>query len=306
MSLRREIANELHKPVRRNFPRRRVTLKGLKDTYQADLVEVIPYSRENKGMKYILTIINCLSKFGHAIPLKSKSAVVVAEALESILKKHKMNHLHTDQGTEWFNKNVKKLMEKYEINHYHTFSDMKASIVERWNRTIKEKMWKHFTAQGNYKWLSLLPEIVKKYNSTKHRTTGMRPKDVRQKHVGVILKKVNKPAVKSKIPKFQVDDRVRISKYKHVFKKGYLPNWTNEIFRIFAVKPTVPVTYILQDMRGEIIKGGFYEQEISMSKTGDTYLVEKVLKRRGNKVFVRWLGFNRSHDSWIDKKNVVM
>lgn len=306
MSSRREIANELHKRARRNFPRRRVTLKGLKDTYQADLVEVIPYSRENKGMKYILTIINCLSKFGLAIPLKSKSATVVAEALEPILKKHKMKNLHTDQGTEWFNSHVKKLMTKFEINHYHTFSDMKASIVERWNRTIKEQMWKYFTAQGNYRWLSLLPQIVKKYNSTKHRTTGMKPKDVRQKHVKIILKKVNKSTIKPKTPKFHIDDRVRISKYKHVFKKGYLPNWSNEIFRIFAIKPTVPVTYILQDVRGEIIKGGFYEEELSMSKTGDTYLVEKVIKRRGNKVFVRWLGFDKSHDSWIDKRNVMM
>lgn len=193
MSSRREIAHELHKPARRNFPRRRVTLKGLKDTYQADLVEVIPYSRENKGMKYILTMINCLSKVGLAVPLKSKSASVVTVAIEPILKIHKMKNLHTDQGTEWFNSHVKKLMKKYKINHYHTFSDMKASIVERWNRTVKEKMWKYFTAQGNYKWLSLLPEIVLKYNNTKHRTTGMKPKDVRQKHVGKILRKLNKP-----------------------------------------------------------------------------------------------------------------
>lgn len=91
---------------------------------------------------------------------------------------------------------------------------MKASIVEQWNLTINEKIWKHFTAQGNYKWLSL-------YNSTKHRTTGTKPKNVRQKHVGIILKKVKKPAVKSKIPKFRFDDRVRISKYKYGFQKCY-------------------------------------------------------------------------------------
>src|SRR5436190_15239077 len=83
------------------------------------------------------------------------------------------------------------------------------------------------------------------------------------------------------------------------FKKSYLPNWSNEVFTIFAVKPTSPTTYILQDKKGEILKGGFYEQEILKSKTGDVYLVEKVLKRKEDKALVRWAGFDKSHDSWI-------
>ena len=87
-------------------------------------------------------------------------------------------------------------------------------------------------------------------------------------------------------PKFSTGDRVRISKYKRVFKKGYLPNWTNEIFTIYAVKPTTPVTYILQDSKGVILKGGFYEQELSKSNTGNVYLIDKVLKVKGDKALV--------------------
>lgn len=209
---------------------------------------MIPYARVNKGMKYILTIINCFSKLAIAIPLKSKSALEVVKALETVLKKHKMKHFQTDQGKEFFNSHVKKLMAKYNVNHYHTYSELKSSIVERLNRTLKEKMWKIFTARGSYEWVSILPKIVNEYNDSKHRTIGMKPKDVRQKHVSSILRRLNTTENTKKFkPKFNVNDRVRISKYKRVFKKGYLPNYTNEVFSIYAIRPTQPITYILRD-----------------------------------------------------------
>lgn len=299
------VAAELHKPARRKYSRRKVTLKGIHDLYQADLVEMIPYADENKGMKYILTMINCFTKFAFAVPLKTKTGVDTARALEPILRKNKMKHFQTDQGKEWFNTHVKKLMVKYGINHYATFSDLKASIVERLNRTLKERMWRMFTASGKYEWLSILPEIVKAYNNTVHRTIGMKPKEVKRKHEKTILARLTtKPSVVK--PKFNVNDEVRISKYKKVFKKGYLPNWTNEVFRVYAVKPTTPVTYVLQDKKGQLLHGGFYEQEIKRSKTGDVYLVEKVLKRKGNKLLVRWAGFDKTSDTWVDKNDIVI
>ena len=90
-----------------------------------------------------------------------------------------------------------------------------------------------------------------------------------------------------------------------MFTKGYLPNWTNEIFTIQSIKPTVPRTYVLKDDKGNILEGGFYEPEISKTKYGNIYLIEKILKRKGNKVFVRWLGYDNSQNSWIDKKNII-
>lgn len=300
------IADELHRPTRKNYPRRKVTLKGLNDLYQADLVEMQPYFKTNKGYKYIMTMINCLSKFAFAVPLKNKSGEEVARALEPILAKHQMKNFHTDQGTEWFNKHVNKLMKLYNINHYYTFSDLKASIVERFNRTLKTKMYKSFTARGSNEWVSILQSIVDSYNNTKHSTIGMKPKDVRKKHVKEILKRIhntNKKNIRNR-PKFQVGDSVRISKAKRVFKKGYLPNWTNEIFKIHAVKPTKPITYILRDHKGEILKGGFYTEEISKSQVGNVHLVEKILKRKGNKLLIRWVGYDKDSDSWIDAKDL--
>lgn len=304
MDAKAAIADELHRPARKNYPRRKVTLKGPDDLYQADLVEMQPYSKVNKGYRYIMTIINCFSKFAFAIPLKDKSGIEVARALEPILAKHKMKNFQTDQGTEWFNKHVNKLMKIYNINHYHTYSDLKASIVERLNRTLKAKMYKLFTARGSYEWLNILQGIVNSYNNTKHRTIGMKPREVRNKHVKQILKRITKVKDPKKGPKFQVGDSVRISKAKRAFKKSYLPNWTNEIFKIHAVKPTRPVTYILQDHKGEVLKGGFYTEEISKTKTGNVYLVEKILKRKNNKLLVRWAGYDKNSDSWIHAKDL--
>jgi hypothetical protein len=315
MNVRHSIAEELHKPALKNYPRRKVTLKGLDDLYQADLVEMKQYSKYNDDFKYILTMINCLSKFAFAIPLKNKTASEVANAIAPIFAKHKIKNLQTDQGSEFFNKNIKLLTKKYNINHYHTFTELKASIVERLNRTIKSKMYKLFTARGSYEWLSILPKIVKEYNNTKHKSTRMKPKDVRKKHVKIILGRIfkDKPSKKKRPgrksdrkPKFAVGDKVRISKMKKIFAKGYIPNWTNETFEIYAVKPTRPVTYILQDQKGEILKGGFYEQELNKSKTGDVYFVEKILQRKGNKLKVRWAGFDSSHDSWVSESDIMI
>lgn len=124
-------------------------------------------------------------------------------------------------------------------------------------------MWKEFTARGYYEWLSILPGIVKKFNATVYRTIGMKPKDVKPGHVKTILARMNASNGTNKIEmvihKFNVNDQVRISKYKMVFKKGYLSNWTNEIFSVFAVRLTKKVTYTLHDSKGEVLQGSFYD-----------------------------------------------
>lgn len=307
--MRQAIAEELHRPARRNYPTRRVELKGINDLYQADLVDMVKYSRINKGNRYLLTIINCFSKFAHAIPIKRKTGYNLAVALAPILKKHKMKLLQVDQGTEFYNKNVLDLMKKYGIKLYSTYSDKKASIIERFNRTLKTKMWRKFTEQGTYKWVDILPKLIKEYNNTVHRSIGMKPVQVNNKNEDTVLRNINKATYRSKEgdskPKYKVGDHVRISKYKKQFDKGYLPNWSNEIFTIIKVNQTRPVTYILKDVRGETIKGTFYEQEINKTKVGEVYLVEKVLRKKGNKALVRWLGFDSSHDSWVNVNDIL-
>ena len=100
-------------------------------------------------------------------------------------------------------------------------------------------------------------------------------------------------------------DYMRISKYKHVFEKGYTPNWTTEIFKVKEVKNTYPTTYILEDYQGNPIKGGFYDEELSKTQFPNTYLVEKIIKTKGDRVYVKWLGFSNQHNSWINKSELL-
>lgn len=307
MSVKRQVVNEIHKPARKNFARRRVILKGLNDLFQADLVEMIPYARQNRGYKYILVVINCFSKFVYALPLKRKTGADVSNAIEKVLQSVQPVNIQTDLGKEFYNVEFQSLMKKYNINHYSSYSNLKSSIVERCNRTLKMLMWKEFSYHGSYKWLSLLPKIVDKYNSSIHSTTGYRPKDVNFKNAKRILSTAysNVKTIDPTKQKFYVGDNVRISKYRTIFDKAYEPNWSSEIFKVIKVRLTNPRTYILEDIKGEIIKGGFYEFELLRAKYPDVYLVEKVLRRRGNQLYVKWLGYNATHNSWIPGSSVV-
>lgn len=311
MGDRKVLVHELHKPARRNFPRRQTVLKGIHDLYQADLVEMKPYSKINRGFKYILTVIDCFTKVASAVPLKNKTGKSVTEGMKYALAKigKRVKNIQTDDGKEFFNNEFSTLMKNSNINHYSTFSEKKAAIVERFNRTLKTAMYKKFSERGSYVWHDILSNLIKDYNEKKHRTIGMKPIQVNKANEGEVLKrikKITKPALDKKPPfKFSIGDEVRLNKYKHIFAKGYLPNWTNEVFTVHRVQPTIPETYILKDGKGNILNGGFYGHEMLKSKSGNVYLVEKVLRKRGNKVLVRWLGFDKSEDSWINKKDLL-
>lgn len=305
-SKRKQVVDELHKPSRKYFQRKQVIQVGINDTIQIDLVEMIPYESENNNYKYLLTAIDIFSKKSYARPLKNKTGVEVTQAMDSIIKEigAPPRNIHSDQGKEFFNKNFQTLMKRYKINFYNTFSHMKASIIERFNRTLKNKMWKMFSMQGNHKWVKELPSLIDSYNKSVHRTIKMRPIDVTKNDEKRLLNSVYKNVMTIVKSRYKVGDYVRISKYKGVFAKGYEPNWSTEIFQIHKVYSDHPVTYILKDENNQIISGRFYEPELQKVKYKDFYLVEKVIKKKGNKFLVKWLGFDESQNSWINKKDL--
>lgn len=296
---RRGIINELHKPARKHFTRRKVYVKGIDDLWQADLCQMDLYARFNKGNKYILTVIDVLSKYAWAVPVRDKKGSSVTAAMRTVLKQSHPRvpaNLQCDNGTEFYNKEFRNLMNEHSINLYSTFTHLKASVVERFNRTLKSWLWKEFSLQGNYKWLALLPQLLKLYNARVHRSTGMRPKDVTVKHEKHLKNKLNPRSIPHKL-KFKINDTVRVSKYKTLFTKGYTPSWSTELFTIYRVKPSSPPVYYLRDLKGDDIKGSFYEAELQKTNYPDTYLVEKILRRKGKKMYVKWLGMNSR--SWI-------
>jgi Integrase core domain. len=301
-----QLVNELHKPMRKNYARRRTIIKGLDDLWQMDLADMRQYAHYNKNFKMIMVVIDCFSKFMWTRPLKTKTGEEITTAFNDILACGRICvNLQTDQGTEFFNQKFQHFLKKHEINHYNTYSVKKAAIAERAIRTLKSKLYKYFSLNGTYKWIDVLPEITKSYNETRHRTTGYKPAQVNKTNEERILKSAYNHIKISSLQKFKVGDVVRISKNKHVFDKGYTPNWTTELFKITSVKITNPTTYLLEDMQGNPIRGAFYTEELQKTTNPDIYLVEKVLRRKGGKVFVKWLGLDKKHNSWIENTNVI-
>ena len=148
-------------------------------------------------------------------------------------------------------------------------------------------------------YIDKLDDIVNEYNNAYHRTIKMKPIDVKYNTYNNIDREVN-----NKDPKFKVGDHVRISKYKYIFAKGYTPNWSEEIFLIKEIENTFPWTYVINDLNGEEIIGTFYEKELQ--KTNQEELkIEKVIKKKGNKLYIKWRGHDNSFNNWIDKKDIV-
>lgn len=203
--------------------RRRVFVKGIDDLWETDLVEMTQYFRENKGNRYLLTVIDVFSKYGWAIPIKSKKSDDVASAMLSILKQGRVpQNLHTDNGSEFYNSKFKNIMKQYNINHYSTFSTMKASVVERFNRTLKNLMWVEFSLRGKHRWIDILNELLKKYNESKHRTIKMKPIDVTKEKEKILLNTVHNNIKIAGRAKYKTGEYVRISKYKSLFEKDIL------------------------------------------------------------------------------------
>ena len=295
------LAEELHKPIKRKFNKRRVFVNGIDKIWAADLADMTALSNDNNGVKFLL-VIDIFSKYGWIVPLKDKKGETVANALKTIFKERKPGKLWTDKGREFYNKDVKEL-----VNLYSTENEEKSSIVERWIRTMKEKMWKYFTDNNTYTYMDVLPELVEDYNNTVHSSIKMTPIDASKKKNELTVWRNLYPdryKINNLTPKFSVGDEVRITKKKKVFEKGYTTRWTEEIFTIKEIQNTNPITYKLEDLQGEEIKGTFYEPELQ--KTGQQiYRIEKIIKKEKGKSLVKWKGYSDKFNSWVNNKDLI-
>ena len=222
------------------------------------------YSKQNKHYKYLLMVIDVFSKYGWIVPIKNKKGETVAEAFKKILKEGRTpNKLWVDAGKEFYNQHVKSLFP----DMYSTQNEEKSSVVERWNRTMKEKMYKYFTANDTTKYYDVLDKLVDEYNNTVHSSIKMTPVEASEKKNETTVYKTLYPHEEPpKKPKFELGNRVRITKKKKFFEKGYTPNYTREIFVISEVQYTNPITYRIKDLNGEEIMGSFYEKELLKTK----------------------------------------
>lgn len=305
--LRRGIVRELYAPYRRTFPRMSFRQRGLLDTFQIDLIDFQKFKNENRGHRFALVVIDIFSKLGWALPLKTKRPSEVALVFEkSVLKKGFVpKHLHADEGREFLGKPFVQLTKKYGLNLYNTFSTTKAAIVERFNRTLKNKIYRMFAINNNHQWVTLLPKIVSEYNHTIHSTTKMKPIDVGREHEGLLLNSVYRLRGVIKQPRFRIGDQVRISKYRDLFKRGFTQSWSSELFRVYKILPGLPNTYLLQDLQDEPILGRFYPEQMLKTKFPNKFLVEKIIKicPVEKRAYVKFVGLPAN--SWIPLKDVI-
>ena len=182
---------------------------------------------------------------------------------------------------------------------YLLHNEGKSVVAERSIRTLKTKIYNYMTSVSKNVCINKLDHIVDEYSITYHRTIKMIPVDVEDNTYVDSKKEVN-----DKDPKFKVGDHVRISKYKNIFAKGYTPNWSEEVFVVSEIKNTVPCTYVINDLNGEEIIGRFYEKELQKTNQQE-FRIEKVIKRKGDKLYVKWKGYDSSFNSWIDQKDLV-
>ena len=268
MNQKRSIS--LHKKRIKNFKRRQIIVPGPFHTISADLIDYQMIASSNNNYKYILTVIDNFSRMVYARALKRKTAEEVAMKLDDIISSMQFipRFFTSDKGLEFDVRNRfvrETLVDKYKMVIYYTTGSKKNSMVERLNRTLKDRLERAFTETGRKRWLDFLPDFVNNINNSINRTIGVRPVDVNLENARKIWKRIYPDA--DKIPKcdvIKVGDRVRTVIEKSIFSKGYHQNWSDEIFTIARIERSMGVClYILKKNDGEELKRKYYIPELN-------------------------------------------
>jgi hypothetical protein len=270
---------------------------------------------------FILCAIDSFTKYAWVRAIRKKDAKssleaikVVMGAIESYGKKP--DTIFFDRGTEFKNRLVKNYLDSRGIKMVHPSSEKKAAIVERFNKTLQGLLYRYMTENHTQRYYDAMPNLIRAYNSRGHRTLNyMSPLEAEEeenqaKVLDAHNEKFAKIAGKRKVPKYQVGERVLVKNLPtNRFHRGYQRSFRDEQFEIVEVKTRMPIPmYILKSLdKGDIIEGGFYAEELQPVK-GDVFKIE-VLKRRKyrgkQQLFVRWIGFDDTHNQWIDAESVT-
>ena len=193
-----------------------------------DLIEYqsSDYQYSNDGNKFILVLIDVFSKKAYARPVRRKNKFEVSMAMESILNnlEHFPNTLITDEGLEFYNKNVEEVLDKFGIHHYSIKTKMKASVAERFIRTLKSRLERYFVENKTKRWVDILDNMIDNYNNTPHRSIGMTPNQVSDENADKVFKQLFPDLHLVAKPRLKVNDLVRTLKEKNIFEKGYKQN----------------------------------------------------------------------------------
>lgn len=294
--------------------------------FQCDLVDIQSLSSHNDDVKYLFTCIDTFTRYAFVRLLRSKHGIFVLEAFKSVLEEaiQQPQTLVLDRGTEFYNEPFKRFCQDRNINLFSPDSSIHGAYIERFNRSLQDIIYRYMTENETRRFIdrlnedgtrtNLMPLFLSTYNNRKHRMIGVTPYTAEndesshlqiRKKLAEYYQKIKKGKVQ-----FNVGDYVRISKLKGKFDRGYNERAEQEIFKIHSIKTNLKIPlYTLSNYNGtEIIKGSFYAFELTKT-TGDTFRVERVIRRRirngREQLFVKWKGFDNTHNSWIDADQVT-
>ena len=312
--LRSQLTYTLHAPARKNFIRNRIVVFKIDEEWEADLVEMQEFAKENNGYRYILTIIDVFSKYAWVKPIKNKTGKLVSEAFAEVFNERKPDSLRTDKGKEFMNSELQNLLKKNHVRYYTAKNpEIKCAVIERFNRTFKSRMFKYFTSVGKRKWIDQLSHLQNGYNKSYHRTIRMAPIEVSLNNSEAVFKntygednlrellQAHKPATKLKI-----GDEVRMKYKLGVFDKGFYPSWSDRVYKISSIDKSKRIALHGVDDSADARK--YYPHELQ-KVNATVHRVERILKRRTYKgkiqYLVKWLNYPSSFNSWIDATEIT-
>lgn len=321
--LTQQDAYTLHKPVRRLFPRLYYDVGNIDDVWEADLVDLRSLRSYNDNVAYLLMVIDVLSKYAWVEPLQDKTVHKVTLGFKRIFERsggRQPVYLQTDRGKEFLGNELQNFLKERDIRfRVASNPDIKASIVERLNRTIKERMWRYFTHKNTHRYIDVLDKFVDAYNNATHSTIKMQPAAVTLHNADIAARNMTNAAEKRRgrrrfsAYKYKPGDYVRISRTKGTFEKGYEKNWSEEIFRVKkAIERQGLYVYVLCDLEDEAIEGFFYPEELTRvhenrMKKDQEFKIDQVLQTKGRgankQILVSWVGYPAKFNSWIPASN---
>ena len=312
----------LNQRIKKNFQRNRVTVTGIDAQWDIDLASFIPYADENDGFKYLFCAIDIFSRYAWVETMKDKSGTNVIPAFRKILADgRKPRTVRSDAGKEFTSIAFTTFMKREKINFFTTHNDTQANYVERFIKTIKNKIFRYMTDQNTSRYVDILPDLVKSYNHSFHSGVQMEPINVNRGNEKKLYWQMYWPRTshsdamrkhKNRRFTFEVGDKVRISKTKRAFDREYSERWSREIFQIKSrfFREDIPV-YRIEDWFNDLLKGSFYQSELQKveSNAQDLFDVEEILDYKGRgrnrQALVKWKGWPKKFNSWQPASNVV-
>lgn len=321
-TINKTLANVDSYTLHREYKRPRVSnpffIYSLREQIQMDLIDIRQLSQHNDGVTFLLTAIDCFSKKAWVRPLQNKSAATSLEAITKLVNEvdPPIRAVFFDRGSEFVNKQVSAFLQGKDITIMHPSSEKKASIVERFNRSLQDLIYRYMTENETFRYLNVLQDLTSAYNNRGHRTLRyLTPNEAEKKeNWGKVLCSLNihyaKAVGKSQKPKLSIGQTVRVAKLGDKMSRGYQERFNQEYFKIVDINKRMPIPmYKLQSMNDNlIIQGNFYANELQVVN-GDIFKVDYTLGTRGKgknkQVLIKWKGFSDEHNSWELATNIT-